>query len=378
MGYSFSIQGGFTLRKRLVLVGGGHVHLYIIKQIISKGLPGVEVVVISPSLYQYYSGMVSGFVEGIYELADLRIDVKALATLAKCTFIKHRVADVYPFKKVVRMENGSELKYDAISFDIGSLTAHTNIPGVKDFATSIKPNYFFPQVREIMHQAEEPVVVGGGIAGVEMALALQAWRINNNKRDPVTLLSSGTLLNNKKVKVRNKIRQLVNEKGIQIYENQRVEEITEQHIRTKIKLFDYDQVLWLTGPKASPLFDQAGLPTDEQGFLLVNSNLQVPDHPSIFGAGDCITIDNNLRLPKNGVYAIKQAPILWDNLKSFLNQQKLKPFKSQTHFLSILSTGNRKGFLMYGEFVASGSFAWYLKHKIDKNYINSFKKLLQD
>jgi NADH dehydrogenase FAD-containing subunit len=95
--------------------------------------------------------------------------------------------------------------------------------------------------------------------------------------------------------------------------------------------------------------------------LLVENTLQNKEFPFIFGAGDCVTLRNYSLLPKNGVYAVRQGPILWENLKRTLNNQSLITFKSQKKFLSILSIGDKQGLLTYGRLSFHGYWAWNKK-----------------
>ncbi|WP_368506056.1 FAD-dependent oxidoreductase [Alkalihalophilus sp. As8PL] len=157
-------------------------------------------------------------------------------------------------------------------------------------------------------------------------------------------------------------------------ENTHLTELNEERLYTDGAItIEYDEVLWLTGPKAFDLFKKALVPTDDKGFMLVNDFLQSPSFPSVFGAGDCVTISSQPTLPKNGVYAIRQAPVLYKNLVSFLREEEGTLFTPQKRYLSILSIGNKKGFLLYGGQYITGKWTRSLKHFIDSKYIKSFQ-----
>ena len=115
------------------------------------------------------------------------------------------------------------------------------------------------------------------------------------------------------------------------------------------------------------------LSTDDEGFLLVNDYLQSVDNPFVFGAGDCVSIKKYSRLSKNGVNAVRQGPILWDNIKSYMNGKELREFKPQKKYVAILSTVKKQALFTYGRFSIHSRLAWRLKHYIDDNFIKKFK-----
>jgi len=100
--------------------------------------------------------------------------------------------------------------------------------------------------------------------------------------------------------------------------------------------------------------------------------LQCIDHPSIFGAGDCVSLIPYPELEKNGVHAVRQGPILWHNILAYLDKKTLRDYKPQSKSLAILSTGKRTGLLLYGNIALSGSWTWQMKNRIDRSFIRKF------
>ena len=74
--------------KHLVLAGGGHGHILLLKKFAKKPLCGVEVTLITDYPKQYYSGMLAGYVEGIYCEEETAFDVRALAEAAGVHYIE--------------------------------------------------------------------------------------------------------------------------------------------------------------------------------------------------------------------------------------------------------------------------------------------------
>lgn len=362
--------------RTLILVGAGHAHLHIIKNLIKEPLEGIEVILISPSRYQYYSGMFSGYTEGLYNIEDIRIDIAPLCKKASISWYEQAVVSLDAEQKILLTDQGEVLSYDALSFDIGSLTAHTDIKGVKEYARRIKPNFHFPEMIHAMQESKQPVVVGGGIVGTEVALSLQAWRTKHHYEEPVKLISSSfRLLENYAESISSKIENIVQNSNIQIHLKEKVEEINSTKIITDHNKLDYKDVIWLGGPRAPELFRLSNLPIDEKGYLEVESTLQVKKYPSIFGAGDCVSFSHAPETPRNGVSAIRESPVLWENIKGFLTTGEGEHYTPQSKTLEIMSIGNQNGLLLYGGISLKGKLAWRLKHKIDKKFMKTYKNL---
>lgn len=363
--------------QKLILVGAGHAHLHIIKKWMKEPLEDVEVTLISASNYQYYSGMFSGYAEGIYSLEDIRINVEEMCKKANISWYQQAVVSVDPKQKMLLTDQGEVMSYDVLSFDIGSLSANTDIKGVKEYAKRIKPNYHYPQMMEEMQQSENPVIVGGGVAGTELALSLEAWRTKNKLTSPVKLVSSSSrLLEQESEKASEKIQKLLQKRNIELHLNKRVVEINQINIIVEdSEKISYKDVMWLTGPQAPDLFRVSKLPMDSKGYLLVESTLQVKEYPAIFGAGDCITLSHAPDTPKNGVFAIREAPILWENIRGFLQNGQGSHYHPQKRYLAIMSTGYEEGFLLYNPLYLQNRWAWKLKHRIDKKFIVPYQEL---
>ncbi|UJF16026.1 FAD-dependent oxidoreductase [Jeotgalibaca sp. MA1X17-3] len=355
---------------KLVLIGGGHAHLIFLRELLATPIPH-EIILISADPYQYYSGMFSGFTEGLYGIDDIRIPIEKLCQENSVEFIVDTIIEVDPINKTAKGISGQIYPFDVVSINIGS-----SISELLDSTTikSIKPNYQFPDIIDQFRSGEKPVIIGGGSAGLELALTTTAWRKNNNQEANVTLISASRLLSSYGTKGSTKIRQVAKRKGLEVIENETVEHLQQNVLTTKRnQRIEWSHLLSLTGPIPSPLFKENELLKDEKGFLLVNSTLQHNEYPFVFGAGDCVTVEEYPLLPKNGVYAVRQGHLLVKNLKAYLeNQEKLLHFTPQKRFLSILSTGNQEGLLTYGSFYFHGKISWKIKHYIDKQFMHSF------
>lgn len=98
--------------KTLILVGGGHAHLYLIKQMISDKLQGYRTVLISSESEQYYSGMASGYIEGTYTEKDFTVDLPRLCSKSDVVFIKDTLILINPATKILETASGKIYKND--------------------------------------------------------------------------------------------------------------------------------------------------------------------------------------------------------------------------------------------------------------------------
>lgn len=364
--------------KKLILVGGGKAHLQVLEKLQKGPLKNAETLLISPNPFQYYSGMFSGFVEGIYHKDEIRINLERLTKRANIEWLEDAVTAIDPMQKKVLTATGQIFNYDAISFDIGSLTAGTDLQGVKEYAYRIKPNYHFVNTIEKVRKEGKVVIVGGGAMGIEIALALKAWRDKNGIKDPVTLINLGLLLENEADKLSEKIEKITVNKGIQVLTGIKVHKVERNEVWTSSEeKQSYDHLVWLAGPKAPGLFKASHLPVDQEGYLKVEETLQVKAFPSIFGAGECICIDNpvNSRLATTSVNVVKQGNILYENIKGFFDTGIGQLFVPPKNELSFLSLGNKKACFLYNKFTYIGGFAWVLKNKIDKQFVRKYQSL---
>jgi selenide,water dikinase len=133
--------------------------------------------------------------------------------------------------------------------------------------------------------------------------------------------------------------------------------------------------VWLTGPAATPIFNKSGLALDPRGFLLVNDALQSVSDPRVFAVGDCATLQAFPETPKAGVYAVRQAPILWKSLVATTVGSPLPRYVPQTSFLSLLNTADGKALFRYKGFVSYSRWAWRLKDWIDRRFMTRYQKL---
>ncbi|TMH57431.1 MAG: hypothetical protein E6H62_03135, partial [Betaproteobacteria bacterium] len=152
--------------KHLLLVGGGHSHLAVLKSFGDTPAAGARLALLSPSRHAFYSGMVPGVVAGHYRPEDCRVDLGALAARAGARFLLDSAAGVDPARREVTTARGERLHYDVLSLDTGSSAGEP--AGAAEHALRVRPIEPFlagwERLRESARRGEvrRIAVIGGG------------------------------------------------------------------------------------------------------------------------------------------------------------------------------------------------------------------------
>jgi NADH dehydrogenase FAD-containing subunit len=366
--------------KKLVFVGGGHAHLTSLKNISTFRKLGHQVTLISPSPYHYYSGMGPGMLSEIYHPWEVRFHIRKLAENQGAAFIQGKVVRVDAETHNLFLDSGERVSYDVVSFNTGSeiptelLAAadYDNLFSVKPVVNLLKAKHFILEAIRA-NRSLRIVVVGGGPAGVEISANLLRLLHRNHGKGEITLIAGKRLLGDAPDKVRHLAMASLAGRGVEIIEGSHVKAIEKGAVTlNEAKRLDFDFAFIAIGIQPSSLFRDSGVPTGADGGLLVNSFLQSVTHPDIFGGGDCISLEGH-PLPKVGVHAVRQNPVLHRNLLTALEGGMMEAFKPREHFLLIFNMGNGKGIFWKKNWVWEGRLAFLLKDYIDRRFMKTFQ-----
>ena len=366
-------------KKRLVFVGGGHVHLLSLKYTDQFIRVGAEVTLIGPDRFHYYSGMGPGMISRIYKPEQVRFDVQSMVESRGGTFLKDKVVSLDPGSRTLFLQGAGKISYDLVSFNIGSYVPTDRIPGAGEGGIPIKPIQNLESAREvILNKLRDGIpkvlLIGAGPAGVE--LAGNMWRLaqSQNARAEITLASSrDRVLPSLPEKAGRLAQQSLSQRGIRIIFNFRVASMAQGLARSESgQEVSFDVAILTIGIMPQRIFVDSGVETSEDGALLVNDYLQSTSYPDIFGGGDCIAIKGK-RLRRVGVYAVREAPILFRNLLATLEGRPLMTFKPQKRYLLIFNLGDGSGLLVRGSWVWKGRLAFTFKNYLDTRFMAKFQ-----
>jgi selenide,water dikinase len=381
---------GMVVSNRLVLIGGGHAHAQVLRALNKQSRPtNLQVTLIDIQKSASYSGMIPSCVAKIYTPDQTLLHLEPLCNWAGIEFINDEVVHVDLEKQSISLRHTSEpLFYDAVSFDIGSKSRGVDdIPGVAQYAIPTRP---ISKLVERIDAAEQKlgyeahvVVVGGGAAGIELAMSMRGrWLPILKDRLQVTLLDAGEeFLPNESPVCREALRNVLTERDIKILHGCLVQKVTESHVELENgRSIPYTHCLWAGGAAAHPLAEklqQSGLSVSKRGWIRVNGSLQSVSHGNIFAAGDCCTMElpgGKLSPPKAGVYAVRSGPVLIQNLTRYMQSKDLIHYEPQDDFLKLLACGDGTALGFRFGIPVRGKWVFQLKDHIDQMFMNLFKE----
>lgn len=359
----------------LILVGGGHSHCLVLRMLAMQPIPGVRITLVSPEPRSPYSGMLPGLIAGHYSLQQTHVDLYRLCLATGARFVQAAVRHIDNKHRQLQLSDGSLLGYDWLSLDVGATPdlspLGTDLP---EQVVAVKPvSSFYARWMQWINDNQDTslAVVGGGAGGTEMVLAIAEYCRQHRKTIQLSLISGSTLLPGYPPGVRRKMQARLQQYGIDVLENTVVEN-QNGNLMANGQPLDRHKILWCTGVRGIPLFEQCDLACDERGFVRVNQTLQSLSDTRVFAAGDCAAFPQPL--PKAGVYAVRQAKTLAHNLRASIQGQPLKPYRPQRRFLSLLSAGGKDAVASRGGGTPSlaGPMIWRWKDRIDQTFMRKF------
>ncbi len=369
--------------KRLLLVGGGHSHVEVIRRFARQPVANVQITLVNPTAHTPYSGMLPGLIAGHYSFRQCHIDLPALASSAGCRYVEAAINGMHADAKLAFCDSGETLAFDVASIDIGSTPATLGIAGAARHGLKVKPTDRFlsrwDTVLERARNNELPdgfriVMAGGGAAGVEVLLAVRHRLLATGfSAACYAIVSDGDeLLPGHCARTRALFRRVLDERGVAVYLQRRIVAASRDGAETADgERIPADLLIWATGAAPAGWPKACGLSTDEHGFIRVNDQLQVVGQTNLFASGDVASMDGFPR-PRSGVYAVRQGPPLTENLRRALDGQPLIRYHPQQLALALISTGDRYAVASRGRLFASGAWVWRWKDWIDRRFMRRY------
>ncbi|MBO6602064.1 MAG: selenide, water dikinase SelD [Roseicyclus sp.] len=365
--------------RELVLIGGGHTHALVLRNWGMDPVPGTRLTLINPGPTAPYSGMLPGHVAGHYDRDELQIDLVRLARFAGARLILGAATGLDRNARTVRVEGRiAPISYDILSIDVGVTSAMPGLPGFTSFGVPAKPLDRFADAwaRFCADPPARPeiAVIGGGVAGVELAMAAQHRLTGLGCAPTVTIIEQAEALAGLPEKSRARLMEALKTAGIALIEGLGVTELGDDTLRLSDgRALRSDMTIGAAGARPHDWLADLGLET-EAGYLVVDAALRSVTDPAIYAAGDCAHLSHAPR-PKAGVFAVRAAPVLAHNLRADLTGGSRRAFAPQRDYLKLISLGRKSALAEKRGIMLSGALMWRWKDRIDRAFMARFTNL---
>ena len=340
--------------KRLILLGAGHAHLLLTERLDALRDAGLDPLLIAPRWFDY-SGLATGVLSGALPPDANRIDVACLASRRRLAFVEGFTTALDCTARTVTLADGSRHSFDLLSLNIGSLVrpdiTGNEVRPVKPLAgltalrAHIESRPSFPRV----------LIVGAGPSGTEVAAALLGLAERLGVVPRITLAGRTTHAG---YGWRSLFASL-ERRGLTLHPGD-------------APLPGHDLMIAATGLGAPSLVRKAGLATSPNGGAAVAATLQSTIDPAIFAVGDCADFQPRAP-PRQGVFGVRQAPVLARNLAAAAGGQTLECYDPQRRWLAIMDLGDGTGFATWGplNYRSRAMLRW--KRHLDVAFVRRFQ-----
>ncbi|WPC05016.1 FAD-dependent oxidoreductase [Pseudomonas benzenivorans] len=346
----------------LILLGAGHAHLGVLRRWALVERPPGRIALLSAGPQAWYSGMLPGLLAGRFAAEDCRIELDPLCRAAKVELLIGQAVGLEPAQRQVRLADGRELSGRWLSLNLGAEVACPPQRGAAMQVLAVKPFADFLAGWHAWQAEPQPLaILGGGAAGVELALALAG------QVPELSLFCAGQLLDGHNAGLHLRAWGHLRQRRVRVREYCPVSLIDGERLLSGAEpVWRGSRLLLASGARALPWLARSGLDCDEGGFVRIGATLQSQSHAAIFAVGDCASLPG---ARKSGVYAVRQGPVLAANLAAALRGQPLRPYRPQRHSLALLATGDGGALLGWRQWSAGGRFCGRWKDYLDQGFI---------
>jgi len=348
--------------KILLIAGGGHASLPLIKMGEKWRKDNIQIKLISAKPYLIYSGALPQFMGGFYEWDQTAIDLEKLCVGYKVPFTADKVVSVDDNRKIVTTSSGNTISYDYLLLNVGASTR----PIVEgDNVSPVKPMSKLLDLREeiVSGSVRKLLIVGGGAAGCEIAMNLTHPGLMDQPK--VTILDNNDrLLSSFPDKLSAQVTSILNKRGVTIMTGK---EASQGFIR------EFDETILAAGNRPKSVSIKNDFETGVDRRILTEATLQVKGCPNVFAAGDMADVGGN-NYPQIGVHAVKQGVLLRKNIKAAILNEPLTQYKPYFTNPLILSNGPDSAFYVMNQWVLKGRVYAILKYMLDMRWLDKYTR----
>ncbi len=385
----------------LLLVGGGHSHVHVLRSFGMAPIAGVRITVLAREVHTPYSGMLPGYIAGWHQWDDIHIDLGQLCRFAGARLIHDEAVALDLEQNRVHCQGRPPLRFDLLSINSGAqpvaIEAQPTCGEAQSLSSEVQPlsieaqpsppvalgvpvkpiGRFLPEweaMRRNLGPRGRLVYVGAGAGGMELALAA---RRSLPKGVCISIVAEEVLPGHSGA-ARKLLKAALAKADIELIAGL-VNGVAPGALHFQDSAgaqsrLAFDHLFWTTGVQAPAWVRDSALTTDAQGFIRVDKTLGSVSHEQVFAAGDIVHFSDR-QLPKSGVYAVRAGPVLTDNLRRQLQGRRLRNFRPQRFALSLISVGDGRAVASWGMLAAVGRWAWRWKLWIDRRFVARYQEL---
>jgi NADH dehydrogenase len=390
---------------RIVVLGGGFGGVEAIRGLERKlgGRPDVELLLISDQNYLLFTPLLPQVASSLVEPRHIIQPIRDIRGSRRFRFRRDRVERIDLAARRVHLSEGS-VEYDRLVIAIGGTTPTFGIPGVETYALNYKSlqdalllrDHIIDLAEHADHEPDPEVrrrmltvcVVGGGYTGVELIAELQdffesylvsRYRGIGRGDYKLLLLEAGReILRGVHPTLAERARQSLWREGIEIRTGTRVTRVLAGAVEVDgTAAIPVGLTVWAAGVKGSPTLADLPVERDRIGRIVVDTHLQIPGHPEVYGVGDAITIQGR---PEASIpvipAALAHARLVVDNLVAELAGRPLETiaFKPQGMLVSL---GEQDAVVEVMGLRFSGYLAWLFWNALHLYKLVGLRKQVQ-
>jgi len=378
--------------KRIVILGGGFAGIAVAQRLERRLEPGeAEIVLISRENFSLFTPMLPEVASGALDVRQVATPVRSQLKRTRFILAEFTALDVdtreVSFTHVLSGDQ-DRLTYDELVLGLGSSISTFGLPGVAEHAFPLKTledagtlrNRLMWLLERADATADEAtrkrlltvVVVGGGFTGVEAAGELSDLLHSVARFYPnvaagganIVLVEGGaTLLPGLPAKMGVYATRILRRHGVDIRVGVPVTSASDN----ALELADGTNIptatiVWSAGVKPSPAIAAAAIPHGKGGAVITAGDMSVLGFDGLWALGDAAAIPNAAGgfYPPTAQHAIREGPVLADNIVARLRGQATRPFRFSSLGMMASVGGRRAVAQLPGDYVLTGFPAWFL------------------
>ncbi len=352
--------------KQIVLIGGGYASIWayrsLVDELMIEMMAGqVKIKVICPEDFHFYHGWTAESLTGIIRDTNRMSPLDKIFKYAE--IIKGKAVQVDSLSRIiyVKMNDGGlwAVPYDQLLLGMGS-SDDSGIEGLAEHAYQLKSHNAYQctkqRIKFLIQEAVESdvlaatrmlrfVVAGCGFTGVEIAANLAEMLDTMKKSCPAlrNIQPRIYLVNSREEllpglqknlgRLRHYTEKILSSYGVEMMDCKKIIRVTARGAHLSDGSFiESRMVISTIGQSRITLEGTQNMKRDTENRILTDPDLQISNHPGIWGAGDAVHVTHSKTLnacPSNALWAIKQGEHAGKNIARSILGQTVKPFTYQ-------------------------------------------------